>query len=681
MNRDEAFERIKILRDQIHNHNFKYYVLSNPSVSDHEFDKLLEELILLEKQYPEFYDPNSPSQRVGGQITKDFKQIKHRYPMLSLSNTYSQPELLEFHNRIEKLLPDEKPEYICELKYDGIAIGLTYKNGELAYAVTRGDGETGDDVTNNIKTIPGIPLKLTGKGFPSDFDIRGEVFMPRASFDYLNEDRIESGYEPFANPRNAASGSLKLQDPAEVAKRKLDCYLYFILGDNLAYTTHYENLMAAKMWGFKIPPYIAKCNTIDEVFSFISFWDQERRNLPFDIDGIVIKVNDTRQQERLGFTAKSPRWAIAYKFNPEQAVTRLNSIDFQVGRTGAVTPVANLEPVLLAGTVVKRASLHNEDIIQELDIRIGDFVYVEKGGEIIPKIVGRDLTKRQVDSVEFQFITHCPECNSLLIRTEGEAKKYCPNENGCPPQIKGRLEHFISRKAMDINSLGEGKIEMLYDNNLVLNIADLYDLQEKQLIGLEKIFSEPGQKDRKLAFRSKTVINILEGIEASKSIPFERVLYALGIRFVGETVAKKLARHFGTIESIEKATVDELIQVPEIGDIIAASVVDFFQDLRNIQIIDRLKAAGLQFSANTESLIERNVFNGKSFVVSGKFQNYQRDEIKVLIEKYGGKNVSSISSKTDYVLAGDDMGPSKRKKAEELGILIISEDDFSIMIS
>ncbi len=681
MNRDVAFERIKILRDQIHNHNFKYYVLSNPSVSDHEFDKLLEELILLEKQFPEFYDPNSPSQRVGGQITKDFKQIKHRYPMLSLSNTYSEPELLEFHNRIEKLLPDEQVEYICELKYDGIAIGLTYKNGELAYAVTRGDGETGDEVTNNIRTIQGIPLKLTGKGFPEDFDIRGEVFMPRASFDYLNEDRIESGYEPFANPRNAASGSLKLQDPAEVAKRKLDCYLYFILGDNLAYTTHYENLMAAKMWGFKIPPYIAKCNTIEEIFSFISFWDQERKNLPFDIDGIVIKINDTRQQERLGFTAKSPRWAIAYKFNPEQAVTRLNSIDFQVGRTGAVTPVANLEPVLLAGTMVKRASLHNEDIIQELDIRIGDYVYVEKGGEIIPKIVGRDLTKRQVDSTEFQFITHCPECNTLLIRTEGEARKYCPNESECPPQIKGRLEHFISRKAMDINSLGEGKIEMLFDNNLVRNIADLYDLQEKQLIGLEKIFSEPGQKDRKLAFRSKTVINILEGIEASKGIPFERVLYALGIRFVGETVAKKLARHFGTIDSIEKASVEELIQVPEIGDIIAASVVSFFQDLRNIRIIDKLKSAGLQFSTNTENLIERNVFEGKSFVVSGKFQNYQRDEIKMLIERYGGKNISSISAKTDYVLAGDDMGPSKRKKAEELGILIINENDFNIMIS
>jgi len=681
MNRDEALERITILRDQIHYHNNRYYVLSNPILSDFEFDKLLEELISIEKQFPEFFDPNSPSQRVGGQITKEFRQIRHRYPMLSLSNTYSEPELQEFHARIEKLLPDEQVEYICELKYDGIAIGLTYKNGVLAYAVTRGDGETGDDVTNNIRTIPGIPLKLSGTGFPSDFDIRGEVFMPRSSFDFLNEERMATGYEPFANPRNAASGSLKLQDPAEVSKRKLDCYLYFILGENLPYTSHYENLMAAKTWGFKIPPYLVKCQSIGEIMSFISSWDEERKNLPFDIDGIVIKVNDNRQQERLGFTAKSPRWAIAYKFNPEQAVTRLNSIDFQVGRTGAVTPVANLEPVLLAGTTVKRASLHNEDIIHDLDIRVGDYVFVEKGGEIIPKIVGRDISKRNTDSVEFQFITHCPECNCSLIRTEGEARNYCPNENECPPQIKGKLEHFISRKAMDINSLGEGKIEMLYDNKLVYNVADLYDLAENQLIGLEKIFAEPGQKDRKIAFRGKTVSNILQGLDESRNIPFERVLFALGIRFVGETVAKKLARHFGNIEALSRATLDELIQVPEIGEIIAASVVSFFREPKNLQLIQRLKSAGLQFSAQTENLIERNIFDGKSFVVSGKFQNYQRDELKLLIEKYGGKNVSSISSKTDFVLAGDDMGPSKRKKAEELGISIISENEFNTMIS
>ncbi len=681
MQNEEAFQTITRLREQIHHHNYRYYVSSDPVISDFEFDKLLEELIRLEKEYPEFYDPNSPSQRVGGQITKEFRQVRHRYPMLSLANTYSEEDLREFHNRIARLLPGESWIYICELKYDGVAISLTYRNGALECAVTRGDGEQGDDVTHNIRTISGIPLKLNGIGYPADFDIRGEVFMPRSSFDFLNEERLDSGYEPFANPRNAASGSLKMQDSAEVARRKLDCYLYSITGEGLPQDTHYENLMAARSWGFKIPPWFAKCATLEEVFAFINYWDIERKNLPFDIDGIVVKVNSLIQQEKLGFTAKSPRWAIAYKFNPEQAATTLLSIDFQVGRTGAVTPVANLKPVLLAGTTVKRASLHNDDIIRELDIRIGDTVFVEKGGEIIPKIVGRDLSKRAENSSEFQFITHCPVCNTPLVRPEGEARNYCPNENECAPQIKGKLEHFISRKAMDINSLGEGKIEMLYDHRLVRTIADLYDLKAEQLTGLVKILNEPGEKERKIAFREKTVSNILQGLEQSKSVPFERVLFALGIRYVGETVAKKLARHFQHIDAILHATEDELVQVPEIGEIIARSVCLYFRDELNLNTISRLKQAGLQFQVSGDLGIERNIFEGKSFVVSGKFDNFQRDELKLVIEKFGGKNVSSISSKTDFVLAGEDMGPSKRKKAEELGIRILSENEFIEMIS
>lgn len=681
MSPEEAANRIHHLREIIHGHNHRYYVMSDPLISDYEFDRLLEELTSLEKQYPELFDPNSPTQRVGGQPSKEFLQQKHRYPMLSLANTYSEEELIEFHNRIEKLLPSEKWEYVCELKYDGLSIGLTYKNGSLECAVTRGDGETGDVVTNNIRTIQSIPLKLNGRDYPSDFEMRGEIFMPRVSFDYLNEERVELGFEPFANPRNAASGSLKLQDPSEVAKRKLDCYLYYMLGDNLPFRNHYENLMIAKQWGFKIPPYIVKCKTIEEVFSFIKSWDEDRKNLPFDIDGIVIKVNDYQQQEKLGFTAKSPRWAIAYKFNPEQALTRLNSIVFQVGRTGAITPVANLEPVLLAGTTVKRASLHNDDIIRELDIRISDYVYVEKGGEIIPKIVGRDISRRNADAVEFQFITVCPECNTPLVRKEGEAHHYCPNDNECPPQIKGRLEHFISRKAMDINSLGEGKIEILYNSKLVNNIADLYDLQENQLLGLGKIFSVPGLKDRKMAFRDKSVSNILNGIEKSKSVHFERVLYALGIRYVGETGAKKLSRHYGNIDKLIEASFEDLVQVPEIGEKIAESILAYFLDKRNLEIVNRLRLKGLQFESIHSDTVERDVFQGASFVVSGVFKDYSRDEIKLLIEKFGGKNVSSVSSKTNYVLAGDDMGPAKRRKAEGLGVRIISENEFNEMIS
>ncbi len=681
MTKEETLNRIKFLSKEIEKYNHNYYVLSQPSIGDYEFDMLLKELIKLEKQFPEFLSEQSPSQRVGGTITKEFIQVKHKYPMLSLGNTYSEEEIIDFDNRIRKII--EHPfEYVCELKFDGVAIGLSYTNGILVKAVTRGDGIQGDDVTANVKTIKSIPLKLKGN-YPDNFEIRGEIFYPHKGFYSLNEDRLANNEQAFANPRNAASGTLKTQDSSEVAKRPLDCFLYILHGENLPHKTHFKNLQEAKNWGFKISNHIKLCTTIDEILEFIHKWDENRNQLPFDIDGIVIKVNASTDQEILGFTAKLPRWAISYKFKAEQASTILNSISYQVGRTGSITPVANLEPVLLAGTTVKRASLHNSDIIIKLDVRQDDTVFVEKGGEIIPKIVGVNLTKRKADSVAVEYIKHCPECNTPLIRKEGEANHYCPNEFSCPPQIKGRIEHFISRKAMNIDSLGEGKIELLFDKGLVKDAADLYNLEYQNLIGLEKILpSLDGKKERKLSFKEKTVENILKGIEESKNIGFERVLFAAGIRYVGETVAKKLTSHFKTMEKLILADFEELISVDEIGDKIAQSIIDFFSHNRNIEFIKKLHLSGLQLSLQesemknlSDKLIE------KSFVVSGVFQNHSRDEIKNLIEKHGGKNVSSISKKTDYVLAGENMGPSKLAKAEKLNIPIISEIEFEEMIA
>jgi DNA ligase (NAD+) len=677
---EEAKRRIAALTDEINRHNYQYYVLSSPLISDYEFDLLLEELTGIEAAFPELVSPDSPTQRVGADLTKEFVQVKHKYPMLSLGNTYSEEEIAEFDSRVRKLL-GEDPEYVCELKYDGIAIGLTYRNGKLVQALTRGDGTQGDDVTVNVKTIKSIPLNLWGD-FPQEIEMRGEVFMPRSSFDNLNIEREKNGFQLFANPRNAAAGSLKMQDPSEVSKRNLDSFLYYMMGDDLPADNHYQCLQKAKEWGLKISPYIAKCHSLDEIIAFIDLWNTGRKELPFDIDGIVIKVNSYRQQEMLGYTAKSPRWAIAYKFKAERVSTPLLSIDYQVGRTGAVTPVANLKPVQLAGTTVKRASLHNADIIKKLDLHEGDHVFVEKGGEIIPKVIGVDLEKRLADSREVEFITNCPECGSLLERQENEAAFYCPNEYGCPPQIKGRLEHFISRKAMNIDSLGEGKIEVLFDKGLITNVADIYDLSYEQMIGLEKIFeAEEGQKEKKIGFRAKTVSNILKGIEQSKSTPFERVLYALGIRFVGETVAKKLAYHFGSIDLIMRASYDELKEVEEIGEKIAGSVVSFFANPLNLVTIERLREKGISFQLDQSvPVVLENKLGGKSFVISGIFQKFSRDQLKEMIEKYGGKNVSSVTSKTDYLLAGEGMGPVKLQKARELGIKVISEEEFLALI-
>ncbi len=681
MERQKAKQRIDELIDYLNLQNHNYYVLDKPVISDFEFDVLLRELSDLETKFPEFLLPHSPTQRVGGAVIKNFIQVKHKFPMLSLANTYSEEELKDFDNRIRKSIYIDF-EYVCELKYDGVAIGLTYKNGLLIQAVTRGDGIQGDDVTSNVKTIRSIPLKLKGD-YPDEFEIRGEIILPHAGFDLMNAERLEIGEEPFANPRNAASGSLKMQDSKEVAKRPLDCFLYFLLGKELPFSSHYENLIKAKEWGFKIPNYLVKCKSIEEVYEFINYWDIARKELAFDIDGIVIKVNDYRLWDELGFTAKSPKWAISYKFKAERVPTTLLSIDFQVGRTGAVTPVANLEPIQLAGTTVKRASLHNSDFIENMDIRIGDTVFVEKGGEIIPKIVGVDFDKRNTNvSSLFNFIEFCPECGSKLVRKEGESAYYCMNENECPPQIKGKLVHFIHRKALNIDSLGEGKIEILYDNGLLKNISDLYNLKASNLLGLEKIIvSDDEGKQKKISFREKTVENILNGINASKSIGFERVLFALGIRFVGETVAKKLAKHFKSIDNLINATYDDLITVDEIGDKIAESIIAFFKEKKNIEIINNLKSKGLQFELKEDisSTISQKL-QGKSFVVSGVFEKFTRDEIKAEIELHGGKNVGSISAKTNYVLAGDKMGPEKLKKANDLGIPIISENDFLEMI-
>jgi DNA ligase (NAD+) len=680
MTTDQVEQRIKSLREQINEHNHLYYILSAPVISDYDFDLLLKELEALEKQYPEFDDSLSPTKRVGGDITKGFTQSVHRYPMLSLSNTYSFEEIEDFDRRVRKVIGDDVT-YVCELKYDGVAIGLTYVKGRLVSAVTRGDGTKGDDVTTNIKTIRSIPLVLNGTDYPDEFEIRGEIILPRKSFDKMNEERLDVGEEPFANPRNAASGSIKLQDSAEVAKRNLDCYLYYMPGDNPGFSNHYQNLEKAREWGLKIPSYIEIAHSINDIINFINKWDKERKNLPFDIDGVVIKVNDYTQQHELGFTAKSPRWAIAYKFKAEKVCTRLRSVSFQVGRTGAVTPVANLQPVQLAGTVVKRASLHNEDIIQGLDLMLGDWVYVEKGGEIIPKIVGVATEKRDSFMQPVTFPELCPECQTPLQRKEGESAHYCPNEKGCPPQIKGKLEHFISRKAMNIDSLGEGKIEILFDNKLVNSPADLYSLSKDKILGLEKIIRTEDNKTKKLSFQAKTVDNILNGLAKSKDVPFERILFAVGIRYVGETVAKKLARHFKTIDNIKLATYDELVTAEEIGDKIAESILAWFSDPYNLELIEKLRASGLQFENPTTEAPVSDILKGKSIVVSGVFSSFTRQQIEGMVEEHGAKLVSSVSKKTDFIVAGENMGPSKLQKAQELSIRIVSEKEFLEMVN
>jgi DNA ligase (NAD+) len=658
-------ERIEKLRKALNHHNYQYYVLSAPEISDFEYDTLMAELIQLEKEHPVFFDPNSPSQRVGNDSNQNFLQVKHKYPMLSLGNTYNEADIREFDQRVSKGL-NAPYQYVCELKYDGASISLTYENGRLKYALTRGDGEQGDDVTNNVRTIKSIPLTLAGTGFPKQFEIRGEVFLPHKGFKQLNQERDEAGENLFANPRNAASGSLKIQNSALVAKRPLDCYLYYLLGEELPSDSHFENLQYGKAWGFKIPEENKICKNIDEVFAFITRWDKDRKDLPFDIDGIVIKVDSISQQRELGFTAKSPRWAISYKFKAEQAVTRLKSVDFQVGRTGAITPVANLEPVFLAGTTVKRASLHNADIISMLDLHLNDMVLVEKGGEIIPKIVGVKTEGRLPESERVRFISHCPECATELVRNEGEAAYYCPNEKGCPTQIKGKIVHFISRKAMNIDSLGEETIELLYSNQLIKNVADLYGLTKEQLLPLERM-------------ADKSASNIINSIQQSKSVPFERLLFGLGIRHVGATMAKNLAKAFGNMEALGRATYEELIQVEEIGDKIASSVLTYFSDTESINLLTKLKHHGLQFEMEKQELLSTKLA-GLSIIASGKLQHFSREEIKSVIEANGGKAVSSISKLTDYLLAGENIGPNKLKKATDLGIPVITEEEFIKML-
>ena len=682
MNKEEAKAKIAELSSIIENHNYNYYVLANPTISDYDFDMLLNELIALEQQFPELILPDSPTQRVGGDITKEFQTVKHRYPMLSLSNSYNIEEVKEFISRIKKTI-EEEVEFVCELKFDGISISLTYENGLFVKAVTRGDGTQGDDVTANVKTIRTIPLRLKGD-YPDFFEMRGEIIMPHSSFNAINAERDDLGLQPFANPRNAAAGTIKLQDSKEVAKRKLDQYCYFMMmdEDKMIFKNHYESLMTAKEWGFNVSNFMARCNNVEEIEDFINYWDKQRKELPFDIDGIVIKVNDFSQREILGFTSKSPRWAIAYKFKAEEARTKLLSVDFQVGRHGTITPVANLEPVQLAGTIVKRATLHNADFIEQLNLHYDDIVCVEKGGEIIPKITAVDLSQRKEYSEKVTFITKCPECGTSLVKADGETAWYCPNTLGCPPQIKGRIEHFISRKAMNIESLGEGKVEVLFDNNLIKDYSDLYDLTYEKLFGIEKtiVVDEINDITRKVSFKEKTANNIIEAIEKSKSVPFARVLFALGIKYVGETTAKLIAKSMGSIDNIINATVEELTEIEEVGEKIALSIKDFFADERNIHIINRLKDAGLQFEQEKKFASGNQVLSGMNIVVSGVFSTMSRDEIKQLIEDLGGKNVSSISKKTTFVLAGEKMGPEKRKKAESLGIEIKSEDDFLKML-
>ena len=681
MTREEAQIKINELVKELNDHNYKYYVMADPVISDYEFDMLLEQLSALEKEYPEFLLPDSPTQRVGGTVTSEFTSARHTYPMLSLSNTYSESELRDFDDRVRKLI-DGPYEYFCELKFDGLSISLTYENGLLTRALTRGDGERGDDVTVNVKTIRSIPLRLVGSGYPDVFEVRGEIILPRPGFEKMNLERIEIGENPFANPRNAAAGSLKLQDSAEVARRPLDGYMYYALGESLSFATHQQSLEMLAQWGFKISDKSALCKSIDEVLAFINTMARERDKLSFDIDGIVIKVNSLEQQQALGFTAKSPRWAIAYKYKAEQVSTQLLSIDYQVGRTGVVTPVANLRPVQLAGTVVKRASLHNADIIAKLDVRVGDYVFVEKGGEIIPKIVGVDLSKRDLFAATVTFIESCPECGTRLERQDGEAGNFCPNEDHCPPQIKGRLEHFIHRKAMNIDSLGEGKIEMLYDHQLVRNIADLYSLTYDSILDLEKVIrGTDGAKDKKLSFKAKTAQNIINGIQASKEAPFERVLFALGIRYVGETVARKLAFHFKDIDSVIHAGIDELQAAENIGEKVAGSIYAFFRKPENLQVIEKLKAAGLQMVADKQPELLSSSFSGKSIVVSGTFGSpKRRKELEELVVLHGAKLAGSVTGKTDFIVAGENMGPEKRQKASKLGIPVITEDDFLRMM-
>lgn len=654
------------LRNELDKHNYNYYVLSNPTISDYEFDIKLKELAKLEDQYPQYADPNSPTKRVGSDITKNFKQVEHRYPMLSLSNTYSKEEVQEFYDRIHKDLNDNF-EIVCELKFDGTSISLTYTDGQLSQAVTRGDGVQGDDITNNVRTIRSIPLKLKGNDYPSDFEIRGEILMPWKVFEDLNAERAKQEEAVFANPRNATSGTLKQQDPKVVASRKLDSYLYYILGENLPCKDHFGNLQKAKEWGFKISEHIKKCETIEEVFAFLDYWNTERRNLPVATDGVVLKVNSMLQQKNLGYTSKFPRWAIAYKFQAEQEVTELLSVSYQVGRTGAVTPVANLKPVVLSGTTVKRASLYNEDAIKALDLHIGDMVYIEKGGEIIPKITKVDIALRKPNSAKVEFIKNCPECNTQLVRDEGEAVYYCPNEAQCPPQIKGKIEHFVTRKAMNI-AAGSETIEHLFNAKLIENIADLYLLNWEEVSTLER-------------WAEKSAKNLIKSIQDSIQVPYPRVLFALGIRYVGETVAKKLASAFGSIDLLMEATIDKLVEVDEIGDRIALSIKDYFSKKQNIELIERLKSYGLQFEQTEISSVQKtDKLSGLSIVISGTFEKYSRDEYKILIDNNGGKNSGSISSKTKYLLAGANMGPAKLEKAEKLGITILSEDEFLKMI-
>lgn len=666
MTKEDIKNRINYLRQELNKHNHLYYVLSSPVLSDFEFDTLLKELENLERDNPEFFDANSPTQRVGNDTNNEFQQREHRYPMLSLGNTYNEEELRDFDARVRKTL-DVPYQYVCELKYDGVSISLTYIRGSLAYAVTRGDGTKGDEVTTNVRTIKSIPLTLTGDSYPEEFEIRGEIFIPRPVFNKINADRTQNGEVPFANPRNAASGTIKMQNSALVAKRNLDCFLYYIPAENAPTPSHFENLKLARTWGFKVPEYMERCDSIEEVLAFIRKWETERKKLPFDTDGIVIKVDSIAQQQLLGFTAKIPRWAIAYKYQAERAETRLLSIDYQVGRTGAITPVANLAPVQLAGTTVKRASLHNADQIALLDIRPNDSVYVEKGGEIIPKIVGVNVDKRETGSKPLDFITQCPECGTTLIRNEGEAAHYCPNDDGCPPQIKGKMEHFVSRAAMDINC-AEATIDLLYKNGLIRVVSDFYRLRKEQILSLER-------------FAEKSADNLIKSIEASRLVPFPRVLFALGIRFVGETVAKKLAAHFKTIEALSQANIEQLLEVEEIGEKIAQSVQEYFTIPLHQQIIQGLSEAGVQLKlSETENQKLSDKLTGLAIVISGTFSRYSRDQLKELIDKHGGKNVSGVSAKTSYLLAGEKAGPDKLQKAQKLGVKIISEDDFLKLI-
>lgn len=663
----DEIKRIELLRRELHEHNHRYYVENQPTISDQEFDELMHELQRLEAAHPEMADPNSPTQRVGSDLGGEFRQVAHRYPMLSLSNTYNKQEVADWYDSVRRGLGGEDFEVSCEMKYDGLSISLTYENGQLVRAVTRGDGVMGDDVTANVRTIRSIPLVLTGEGYPADFEIRGEILMPWKVFEWLNAEREKAEEPLFANPRNAASGTLKSQNSALVASRQLDAYLYYLLGEQLPSDGHYENLQEARRWGFKVSEGMRKLKTLEEIYDFIDYWDTERKNLPVATDGIVLKVNSQRQQRNLGFTAKSPRWAIAYKFKAERERTRLLEVTFQVGRTGAVTPVANMEPVQLAGTVVKRATLNNEDFIRSFDLHLGDYVFVEKGGEIIPKIVGVDTESRENGAVPVTFADICPECGTPLVRYEGEAVHYCPNDTGCPPQIRGRIEHFISRKAMNIESLGPETVDDYYRHGLVKNVADLYDIDVQQING-------DGS-------REKSARKIVDGIEASKQVPFERVVFALGIRLVGETTAKLLARHFKNIDALMKATLDELTHIDGIGEVVAKSVITYFHTPVNVEIVERLRRYGLQMSLSQEQLDSHTeLLKGMTIVISGVFQKHSRDEYKAMIEQNGGKNTGSISAKTSYILAGDNMGPAKLQKAEKLGVKIINEEQFLEMI-